>query len=349
MWRIESVLRVIMREMGVMNDLKIALVLGSKIEYHGDGSDLILVLPDDAFFFFQTDIVAKKPREPVEAYATSNFPTVNVRVGYVKGTSPAVGFLFFSERVSEDVFEIAAKAKVVTSFFRIAWIYYVDNFFYTCGKIRAVVRDGRLLYYGKGLPPFDVSDLEKVKFDDKAKVVQCLKEILGKEGFSKLDLGIVDRDTLGGYLKKLSWWMAAAFLAVFFSVGGMFLRYKAYVRKAEAVERKLSSLYERALGRKDYRDPYGLLLYKASAASGKGEEVLRFLYALAKAHKKSLVVERILYIKGSGFKVSGVCKGYDDLTSFVDEASKKLDGLCSLRVKNTSKKSGELRFTLICS
>ncbi len=318
----------------------------NKVENFSKGDELYLILPDNLFFFFQTDIVSKRRvAQTVKAYAKTLFPSA-INVGYVNIFNPVVGYIFSKDKLKVIDDEMLNAAVFVTTPF-LVYAFYKDNFAYIGNGVCAACIERKLKFYivGDESTLFErlSADLEIVKFD-KSKVIKKLVELIKKKSHKKIALSITEE---AGFENWKIWRFIAVFIITFFFVAGMIIRYTAYSRALSIAKNRLDKLYAMALGGKHYSDPYGVLLYKADYGQ-KGGSITptKLLYFLSKAKNGyNLDVEFISFSNGS-VKVKGVIDNYNELLSYIRKL-KKMAGK-EFVVRNTSStKDGRLKFVLV--
>lgn len=194
-----------------------------KLDDIPEEAKVYVVLPDNVFFFFQTDIVAKKPTKPLQAFAQSNFPKYWDAIGYVKGTQPVVGYVVIKSRMPEDIMKFINKAQLITTPFMLAWAKGEDNFLYRGCYITACVEDGRLKYYG---PEEDAECNSKkvIELKDTKVIAEVFRELLDNNGdLDKFLLVITQQKPLLEKFKPFLGWTAACFALFFHNLSRKFV------------------------------------------------------------------------------------------------------------------------------
>jgi len=316
-----------------------------------DNKKIYVILPDDFFYFFQTEIATKRRiKQTINAYAKTIFPIENTHVGYLKNTNPIVGYIFLGN--VEKIKDMLNRAEIITTFFVINYAINKKPFIYLSDTIIAICQ-GKVLGYFKG-------DYESVKgrinHPEDYEIIDARKDIKQSiEGFLKIiqqrkgkevQLSFSDIESRSNLRKNIPLLTGICILLLLFLLGS-FLRYKSYVSQLHAIETKLQGIYQEAFQGKTYQDPYGMLLYKAKQyESKKGNRIqpLEFIYALSKAKKHQVKIDYVSYDKAI-LKIKGSIENYDALLSYLSTFNKILG--IEAKVEKTKKKKGMLEFSLI--
>ena len=316
----------------------------NRLENFSKGDELYLILPDNLFFFFQTDIVSKRRvNQTVKAYAKTLFSSVD-RVGYVSLFNPVVGYVVQNEKLEALDGEILNTAAFITTPFLI-YAYFMKSFAYVGDGVCAAVFEGKLKFYtiGDESVLFErlSTELEIVKFD-KFQTLKKAVEIIKKREFKRIALSISNES---GYENWKIWRFVAVFVVVFMFVVGMVIRYSVYSKELKITQKRLDKLYTVALGGKHYNDPYGVLLYKADYGEKESSiSPTKLLYFLSKAKDgHDLNIDFITFSDGN-LKIRGTINSYKDLLSYVRELNKMAGK--RFVVRNTSRKKGRLKFVI---
>lgn len=338
------------RIFAIMDNDNIEFYNGSleKIDNIEETDDVYLILPDDYFYFFQTDIISKrKTLQTVRAYAKTLFTNIDF-VGYVKQFTPVVGYLFNKEKVEQLDKGVVDRVVFVTTPF-LVYAQEKGDFGYVGRNVSALVVDGKLKFYAFGDESTLIERLTKevkiVKFDKKG-VLEKLSEALKVGSFKRIALDIGNKSGIGFENWKIYRFVAVLVVCLAFVVGEG-LRYASYSKEVKNTQKRLEELYRKALGNdQQYADPYGVLLYKANYSSQTDPFSLsKVLYYLSEAKDGySLKVDYISYSNGT-LKIKGSIDNYKNLLSFLD----KLNNIMGrkLVVQNTSSKGGKLTFVLV--
>ena len=311
---------------------------------------IYLVLPDRAFFFFQTEIVAKRPKRAVEAFAKSNFPQNWSFTGYVKDTFPVIGYLFFKDRVPQKIHELLARADIITTPFRISWVKKKDNFLYKGDKISACIKEGKLIFYGPEKDP-KCTDADVIELKDTKQIITSLLETLNDpKAKDSLHLDVGEKKNPLSLLKPYMDTITVCSLAIIMTVSGSFLRYRAHAVRIQHLQKSIEDIYKKVFGPKLPTDPYGMLLFKAQKGSKSSSlSPLKLLYLLSKAGDPGdITVERLSISKNTGVKIEGSCANYNVLVDYVKRINQLITE-CPITIESTSQKRDKLRFTLRCS
>ncbi len=318
-----------------------------KIDNIEKTDDIYLILPDDYFYFFQTEITTKrKTLQTVRAYAKTLFPNVDF-VGYVRQFTPIVGYLLDKEKIERLDKSIVEKAILVTTPF-LVYAQEKGDFGYVGRDICALVVDGKLKFYAFGdestLVERLTKDVEIVKFDKKG-VLEKLAKTIKNSNVKKIAMDIGNKDGTGFENWKIYRFVAVIVVCLAFVVGEG-LRYASYSKEVKNAQKKLEALYKKALGDNQYTDPYGVLLYKADYSTQLNPFSLsKVLYCLSEAKNGyDLKIDYVSYSNGA-LKIKGSIDNYKDLLSFLN----RLNGAMGrkLVVQNTSSKGGKLTFVLV--
>ncbi len=316
-----------------------------KLENFSKGDELYLILPDNFFFFFQTDIVSKRRvNQTVKAYAKTLFSSVD-NVGYVSLFNPIVGYTFKKEKLESLDDEILNAAAYITTPFLI-FAYFMDSFAYVGNGVCAAVFEKRLKFYTVGdenvLLERLSSQVEIVKYN-KLQTLENAIEIIKKREFKKINLSISGEERFENW--KI-WRFAAVLLIAFLFIIGMVVRYSTYSKTLKMEKKRLDKLYYMALGGKRYSDPYGILLYKADY--GQKESTIsptKLLYFLSKAKDGHNLNIDFISLSDDSLKIRGTIDSYKGLLNYVRELN-KMTGKKFI-VRNTSRKKGRLKFVLV--
>ncbi len=318
-----------------------------------DDYTVYAILPDDFFFFFQTDITAKRHiRNTVWAYANSNLPVGDNYIGYIKRTSPVIGYVFFKDKLNDDIKYVIEKASTVTTFFNMYSILHSSEFIYVGDTVSASFADGKLEYFLKGnegavLERLDSPEqYEIIHREVDEKDVEKFFDIIDKKSLLEIELSIENDESKGVVEKNIAKIVMVAAAVLLVVIGGVF-RYEGYKQELFSANTALSNLYEKALGNKKYNDPYGMLLYKAYKGKSNGGSFspLRLLYTLSRAKgKRNIKIDYIVYSENSGLEIKGEIDNYADLVDFVKTLNGKLH--YTLNIKNTFFKNKRLKFSI---
>ncbi len=321
---------------------------GNRIEPKKTGkSTLYLILPDEFFFFFQTDIEAKRGAiSAVEAYAKSTFPLEIGSVGYIRETKPLIGYLYLKDKETPEIAELIKTASLVTTPFLVYFnAFRKEPFIYRSERICAACRDGALLFYKPGECPEDKSyDTEGFKRlqPNREELFRLLKRIIHSKEKAKIAI------TTGRRINISEWKLhrfALIALALILLLGGEVLRYVSYNRELNYQQEKLKELYKKALGNKHYTDPYGVLLYMAKGTGySRSITPTRLLYYLSKAKNGyDIVIDKLTYANGN-IHIEGSSKSYAAVAGYVEALRKIMNR--QVNIQNTESSNGKLRFTL---
>ncbi len=321
---------------------------GNKIEPAKlEKQKLYAILPDRFFFFFQTDINAKRRSlAAVEAFARSTFPVENGFVGHLKGYTPLIGYIYLKEKETDQIADIIRIATVVTSPFAIYLESFKNrSFIYKSSDICAVYSEKVLISYTPGDCQKDQiekpEDYENIEYSQD-ELFKLLKRLIAEKRIRDVALATSKRSSIGEW--KVHRFILLAIAALAFIAGGI-LRYSAYQKELKTQRARLENLYKKALGGKKYADPYGVLLYKAKSASYSASITpTKLLFALSKAKNGyDIVVDYISYSNGEA-RINGKASNYATLVGYVDTLNRILNGKVS--IQNTSSYKGKLKFTL---
>lgn len=309
-----------------------------------DGKKIYAILPDNLFYFFRTEITAKRRlTETVRAYAKSCFPLEEKDfVGYVK-TRPVLGYIFKKE-INQDA--LLKRASLITTPFLIQFGLRKPPFIYTANGIVAIVGNGLLRYF----PGDEDTAKELLKNTDQPytlitpDIKDTIKDLIEAQKAKKIfHLNVMDTPSIP-LRKSIGLAISMLILIIFCLIGGI-LRYKVATSRYETLSQRIEAIYKEAFKGKSYPDPYGMLLYKARSCSfRKGISPLSMLYALSKAKNGHLKINLMRYKEGK-YELKGETDDYDSLVKYVNA----LKGLkVKTRILNTTSKGGKLKFSLMC-
>ncbi len=336
-----------------------AIVDGSDIEFYDvtlekidnieETDDIYLILPDNYFYFFQTEITSKrKTLQTIRAYAKTLFFNVDF-VGYVRQFTPFVGYLLDKEKIEQLDESVVERAVFVTTPF-LVYAQEKRDFGYVGQDVCALVVDGMQKFYAFGdestLVERLTKDVEIVKFDKKV-VLERLAKTVKNGNVKRIALDIGNEAGIGFENWKIYRFVAIFVVCLAFVVGEG-LRYASYSKDVKSAQKKLEALYKKALGNNQYADPYGVLLYKADYSSQSNPFSLsKVLYYLSKAKDGyDLKIDFVSYSNGA-LKIKGSIDNYKNLLSFLDRLNNAMGR--KLVVQNTSSKGGKLTFVLVGS
>jgi len=349
-----------------MNKEVIAFLNEDKIEFYDktgktidcldlDKCYIYAVLPDEYFFFFQSEIVSKRRAYlTIEAYAKSTFPVNNGYVGYVPGFLPLMGYFFFLDKIPKKFINIIEKADVITTPFAVCLhINSKKSFIYEGKSVCAV-------YDNSGLKHYTLADeclieervknnkaFEKIKYS-KQELINSINSLAASNSSHKIHLPISKGSKTGFESWKISRFVLLAIALLVFIIGGV-LRYSSYSNELKLINEKTAVLYKKALGNKHYSDPYGVLLYKASSFSANSGNVspLKLIYALSKAKDGSRVKIDYISFDRNGIKIRGKIDNYASLVKYVQSLNDFLAK--KFTIQSSSSQNGKLLFTLTYS
>ncbi len=311
-----------------------------------DGKKIYAILPDNLFYFFQTEITARKRiTETVRAYAKNCFPLEETDfVGYVK-TKPILGYIFKREINGQ---ELIKKASLITTPLLIQFVLKHSPFIYAANGIVAIVNNGLLRY----LPGDEDTARELLKGIDSPytlitpDIKDTIKGLIKAQKAKKtklLHLNVMDTPSIS-VTKSITLGISMLILIIFCLTGGI-LRYKVATSRLKNLSQRIEAIYEQAFKGKSYPDPYGMLLYKARSCSlQKGIPPLRLLYILSQAQNGRLNIDLISYKEGK-YELKGQTEDYDRLVKYVN-ALKRLK--VKAKILNTTSKGGKLKFSIMC-
>jgi|GEM_PF-6788974 len=318
-----------------------------QISYSG-GKNLYLVLPDQFFYFFQTNIISKRNiRKSVKAYAKTIFPEKESLIGYIYKPSGTLGYIVSEKVESIKKDELLKNARLITTPFLIQYAAKNSSFVYIGEAITAVIKQEKLVCYIKGgyedvKSRTDIT-CEKVNTDTN-ETIKLLIELVKKHRHKNIELAIEEKkDNFS--VKKILPAVIAAAIVVISVILGQVLRYEGDKSVLLAYDKRINNIYKKAFGGKIYQDPYGMLLYKAKQC--KKQNVISpidVIYALAKAKKGNTVIDYVAYDTRS-IKIKGNAVSYDSLVSYLDNFNKILH--INAKISNTRNKNGKLRFNII--
>ncbi len=319
-----------------------------------DNCVLHTVLPDEFFFFFQSDITSKrKAHITVEAYAKSIFPVENAFVGYMSDTLPLIGYICFYDKIPEKIMHILEKSKTVITPFAIYFNKFKESgFVYKGQSVWGVYDKGNLQCYGMG----DKCPIEKDDISNKVKQVDYVKEdvlklmwdMISSNSTQKINLPVT-RNTQNGFENwKISRFVLIVVMLLLFIAGGVF-RYSYYKKELTHINHKIALLYKKALGDKHYTDPYGVLLYKADSANASGYAIapMELFYAISKAKANENIKIDYVSFDNNGIKIEGKADNYASVVKYADNINALLKK--KFIIQNTSYANGKLLFGLVYS
>ncbi len=321
----------------------------NKVEAIEKDDDLYVILPDDAFFFFQSDISSKRRvQRTIEAYAKTVFSTTS-DVGFVRLFNPIVGYIVNDDKLSSLKENILEGATFITTPFLI-YTYFYDNFVYVGNGICAAVSEGRLKFYmpGDENAAFErlTSNLEIVRYT-KNDLLTKATQVIKSKSFRKISLSIGEKNKDGFENWKISRFAAIVFICLAFIVGEV-LKYSTYSKELKKAHRNLNELYTKALGSTQYEDPFGVLLYKATYGQKNGSlSLTKLLYFLSKAKSGYGIKVNLISFSDGNLKIKGTIDSYKNLINYIKDL-KKLIGK-NIVIQNTSSKKNRLNFTLVCN
>ncbi len=318
-----------------------------------DDCVIYAVLPDDYFFFFQSEIETKRRAQlTIEAYANSTFPVEDNFVGYVSGITPLIGYICFLNKIPDRFQDILEKAKVITTPFVVYLNKNSDNsFFYEGNGICAIYYDSEIKHY----TPADeclikqriqeYGGIKKIAYS-KENVIRNISDLVSSNTIDKAHIP-VNRLTKKGFEGWKIYRFALIFAALFLFILGGVLRYSFYKKELNRVDKKIEILYKQALGKKHYNDPYGVLLYKAESSSSNAYNIspIKLLYALSEAKSGSNIKINYMAFAKSRIKIVGEINNYTTLVQYTNRVNKILGK--KFTIQNTSFKKGKLMFTLL--
>lgn len=349
-----------------MNKEVIAFLNEDSIEFYDktgritDCSDLdkcyiYAVIPDEYFFFFQSEIVSKRRAYlTIEAYAKSTFPVNNGFVGYVSGFLPLIGYFFFLDKIPEEFKNILEKADVITTPFAVyLHINSKKSFIYEGESVCAIYDDSGLKHYTLGdecLIEERVEkdkQFEKIKYS-KQKLINNINSLIVSKSAHRIHLPVSKGSKIGFESWKISRFILLGVALLVFIIGGV-LRYSSYSSELKLINKKIDVLYKKALGNKHYSDPYGVLLYKAESSSTNsgGIPPLKLIYALSKAKESAKVKIDYLSFDRNGIKIRGKIDSYASLVKYAQNLNNIIGK--KFTIQSSSSKNGKLLFTLTYS
>ena len=313
------------------------------------------LLPDEYFFFFQSEIVSKRRAYlTIEAYAKSTFPINNGFVGYVPDFLPLIGYFFFSDKIPEEFAHIIEKADVITTPFAVyLHINSKKSFIYEGKSVCAIYDNSGLKHYTLGDECLieerieNSKKFEKIKYS-KQKTINNINSLAASKSVHKTHLPVSKGSKTGFESWKISRFVLLAAALLVFIAGGI-LRYSSYSSELKLINKKIDVLYKKALGNKHYSDPYGVLLYKAesSSASSGGISPLKLIYALSKSKDGGQVKIDYLSFDRNGIKIRGKIDNYASLVKYAQNLNNLLAK--KFTIQSSSSKNGKLLFTLTYS
>lgn len=310
---------------------------------------LYVILPDHCFYFFQTDIIAKRNKQKtVRAYAKTIFPEDDNFIGYIPNANGIVGYIVTDSVKTIRRPEILDAAVLITTPFLIQYAGAQTPSVYT-GKINsAVFKDKRILCYIKGnyedieLRIGDLSGYKRTN-DDLMHNLFDLLNLVGKRN-KVIKLSINDKETDFDFAKLFPA-IAMAVVIIILIITGQIFRYEAVKKDLSSSKNRVALIYKKALGDKRYQDPYGILLYKAQqCATRKRIKPIDIIYALSKAKKSDTRIDSVFYGKTT-IRIKGNAANYDLLLSYLSNFNKILH--INAKVKSTNSIKGRLEFSLI--
>jgi len=310
---------------------------------------IYIILPDDFFYFFQTDILPKRRvKQTINAYAKTLFPLEDAYIGYLKGTNPVIGYAFLGD--IKKIKDLLDKAEVVTTGFVINYVLHPGAFIYI-GPTVTAISNGHILGYFKGdyktakkrvanLQDYEVIDVA----EDPKQCVTSFFKLLQQKKEKAVHLPVAEIGTESNIRKNILFLIGLGlFISLFFA--GNYFRYKSYLSELQAIDSKLETIYKKAFGGKKYQDPYGMLLYKATQVEKHtGIKPLELIFALSKAKQDQVKIDYLSYDKQS-FKIKGVIKDYDNLLRYLSALNNLLG--VEAKIEKTKNKNGTLEFSIV--
>jgi len=328
---------------------------GEEIECDNlENCTLYTILPDEYFFFFQTAIESKrKASQTIKAFAKSIFPLERENfIGYVSFLNPLMGYIFFLDKISENHTKILNLSKITTT----PLVLYLnahknENFLYNSKDICALYQDRELKYYTISdlCPPEDREQLleDNIIKNSKEDTINLLIETISSKKITNVHIPTNDEARFSISNSTIIY-ISIILISLLFLVAGDIIKYTHYKKQIGKINLKISKIYEEALGKKHYSDPYGVLLYKANYSSSATYSIdpLKLMYALNKAKGNlNITVDYLSFDSGGNIKISGKSSGYNAITSY----SKVISDILSktFKIQNTSSKNGQLIFTMV--
>ncbi|NOZ83536.1 MAG: hypothetical protein GXP60_01805 [Epsilonproteobacteria bacterium] len=344
-----------------MNDIVIALYENDEWSFYNKkltkialefvyNRKLYVVLPDHFFYFFQTDILAKRnTKKTVRAYTKTIFPEETGFIDYIPNPNGAIGYI-----VSEDIKnikrpEILKNAVFITTPLLIQYANIKSSFVYTGKTVSAAFDGKKLACYIKGSyedVKHRLGDIRKYKQADADMMhnIGDLISLIHERRHKAIRLSVEDKTT-DFNLAKSAPVIAAAAIIVILIISGQIFRYEGTRKDLSSIENRIDLIYKKAFNGKKYRDPYGMLLYEAKQCEiQQGIKPMNLVYALSKAKKPDTKIKSIVYDK-KRFKIKGDAANYDSMLGYLNALNKILH--INAKVKSTKSRNGKLEFGLI--
>ena len=328
---------------------------GEKIECNNlENYTFYTILPDEYFFFFQTNIESKrKASQTIKAFAKSIFPIEDENfIGYVPFLIPLIGYIFFTHKISEEHARILNLSKITTTPFILHLNAHKDESFIYNGKnVCALYQDRELKYYTISdlCPPEDREqpiDENIIKYS-KEDTINLLIEAISSKKIANIHIPTNDEARFS-ISRSTIIYTSIIFILLFFLMAGDIVKYTYYKKQLDRINIKINNIYEKALGKKHYSDPYGVLLYKANYSSSATYDIdpLKLMYALSKAKGNlNITIDYLSFDSSGSVKISGKASGYDAITNYSKAVSDILSK--TFTIQNTSSKNGKLIFTMV--
>ncbi len=307
------------------------------------------ILPDQYFYFFQTDILAKRNiKKTVRAYAKTIFPEDDNFVSYIPNSNGIIGYIVTDSIKTIKRPELLDAAVLITTPFLIQYATAKTQSVYTGQTTAAVMNEKKLICYIKG----NYEDIER-RFgdlsgyrrtdDELMRNINDLTNLAGKHN-KTIRLSISDKETDFDLLKLFPIITIAAVVVIAIVLGQIF-RYESVKKNLSLSQNRIDLVYKKAFGNKKYQDPYGILLYKArQCETQKGIKPINIIYALSKAKKSDTRIDSVIYDK-TAIRIQGNAANYNSLLSYLSGFNKILH--IKAKIRNTKSVQGRLKFSII--
>lgn len=344
-----------------MNDIVIALYENGEWSFYNKklakialefvyNRKLYVILPDHFFYFFQTDILAKRnTKKTVRAYTKTIFPEETGFIDYIPNPNGAIGYIASEDIKNIKKSEILKNAVFITTPLFIQYANMKSSFVYTGKTVSAAFDDKKLACYING----SYEDVKrrlgnlqgyKQADADMMRNVSDLINLIHERRHKAIRLSVDDKTT-DFNLTKGAPVIAAAVIIVILIISGQIFRYEGTRKDLSSIGNRIDLIYKKTFNGKKYRDPYGMLLYKAKQCEvQQGIKPINLVYALSEAKKPDTKIKSVVYDKRR-FKIKGDAENYDSMLGYLNAINKILH--IDAKVKSTKSRNGKLEFGLI--